>query len=74
LVVPSRGSTIHVGSSVSSVIPKAAVVSSPMNYENQQKRTFKRKTDALFRRQYSPYRSIMLKFITYKVENTKVSC
>jgi len=30
-VVPSRGSTIHVGSSVSSVVPKAAVVSSPMN-------------------------------------------
>lgn len=31
LVVPSRGSTIHVGSSVSSVTPQAAVVSSPMN-------------------------------------------
>lgn len=31
LVVPSRGSTIHVGSSVNSTTPKAAVVSSPMN-------------------------------------------
>lgn len=30
-VVPSRGSTIQVGSSVNSVTPNAAVVSSPMN-------------------------------------------
>lgn len=31
LVVPSRGSTIQVGSSVNSETPQAAVVSSPMN-------------------------------------------
>lgn len=31
LVVPSRGSTIQVGSSVNSVAPQAAAVSSPMN-------------------------------------------
>jgi len=31
LVVPSTGSTIHVGSSVSSALPIAAAVSSPMN-------------------------------------------
>lgn len=33
LVVPSKGSTIQVGSSVNSVAPQAAVVSSPMNLD-----------------------------------------
>ena len=43
LVVPSMGSTIHVGSSVSSIIPQAVAVSSPMNWYDQDFREWKGK-------------------------------